>query len=131
MALALGMDENGAEHVAIVTTEACTNLLKHAHGGQIILQTSTEESDAAPLLELLAVDQGPGMSNLDQCLRDGYSTGTVPARAWALFSVCRRSPTFIRFPAKARRFWLAGGLRAMVPILRPQPAGRRECFQAW
>ncbi len=80
MALALGMDENGAEHVAIVTTEACTNLLKHAHGGQIILQTSTEESDAAPLLELLAVDQGPGMSNLDQCLRDGYSTGTSPGQ---------------------------------------------------
>src|SRR5580658_8870814 len=75
MALGLGMEEGGAENVAIATTEACTNLLKHAGGGQVLLQTSTEGSEAVPLLELLAVDQGPGMSNLDQCLRDGFSTG--------------------------------------------------------
>ena len=37
MALELGMDESGAEHVAIVATEACTNLLKHASRGQILL----------------------------------------------------------------------------------------------
>jgi len=76
MALELGMDEGSAEQVAIVATEACTNLLKHANRGQILLQTTTEGSEATPLLELLAVDQGPGMENLDQCLRDGYSTGS-------------------------------------------------------
>ena len=80
MALELGMDEGGAEHVAIVVTEACTNLLKHAGGGQVLLQTSTEGSEAVPLLELLAVDQGPGMSNLDQCLQDGFSTGSSPGQ---------------------------------------------------
>jgi anti-sigma regulatory factor (Ser/Thr protein kinase) len=78
MALELGMDEGGAEHVAIVATEACTNLLKHAGGGQVLLQTSTEGCETVPLLELLAVDQGPGMSNLDDCLRDGYSTASSP-----------------------------------------------------
>jgi anti-sigma regulatory factor (Ser/Thr protein kinase) len=80
MALHMGMDEAGAEHVAIVATEACTNLLKHAGGGQILLQTSSEESNGLPVLELLAVDQGPGMSNLDTCLRDGYSTVSSPGQ---------------------------------------------------
>lgn len=75
MAFDLGMDESGAEHVAIVTTEACTNLLKHAGGGQILLQNSADESDS-PSLELLAVDQGPGMTNLEACLTDGYSTSS-------------------------------------------------------
>jgi anti-sigma regulatory factor (Ser/Thr protein kinase) len=80
MALSLGMDDSAAEQVAIVATETCTNLLKHATRGQILLQTTTEESDALPLLELLALDQGPGMSNLDQCLQDGYSTGGGPGQ---------------------------------------------------
>jgi anti-sigma regulatory factor (Ser/Thr protein kinase) len=80
MALELGMDEGGAEQVAIVATEACTNLLKHASRGQILLQTTTEGSESMPLLELLAVDQGPGMDNLEQCLRDGYSTGSSPGQ---------------------------------------------------
>jgi len=80
MALELGMDEGGAEHVAIVATEVCTNLLKHASRGQILLQTTTEGSESRPLLELLAVDQGPGMDNLDQCLRDGFSTGASPGQ---------------------------------------------------
>jgi anti-sigma regulatory factor (Ser/Thr protein kinase) len=80
MALHMGMDETGAEHVAIVATEACTNLLKHAGGGQILLQTSTDEGNGLPILELLAVDQGPGMGNLDACLRDGYSTGSSPGQ---------------------------------------------------
>ncbi len=38
-------------------------------GGEILLQTTPEEADAAPLLELLALDQGPGMGNLDHCLQ--------------------------------------------------------------
>ena len=75
MALDLGMGEGGAEQVAIATTEACTNLLKHAGGGQLLLQASTEGSEAVPLLELIALDQGPGMSDLEQCLKDGFSTG--------------------------------------------------------
>lgn len=80
MALHVGMDEAGAEHVAIVATEACTNLLKHAGGGQILLQTASGEADGRPSLELLAVDQGPGMNNLELCLRDGFSTGSSPGQ---------------------------------------------------
>ena len=78
MAHHLGMDETAAEQVAIVATEACTNLLKHAGRGQVLLQSSTEYAAGLPVLELIAVDQGPGMANLDACLRDGYSTGSTP-----------------------------------------------------
>jgi anti-sigma regulatory factor (Ser/Thr protein kinase) len=69
----LGFDENRAEKVAIVVTEAATNILKHAAGGEILLSI-TEACD----LELLALDRGPGMSNVEQCKRDGYSTGGSP-----------------------------------------------------
>ena len=60
MALAMGMDQDGAEHVAIVATEACTNLLKHATRGEILLQIATEVSEAPPSLELAGRGSGSG-----------------------------------------------------------------------
>jgi len=74
MAAALGLDETLSERVGIVVTEACTNLLKHAGQGELILHSSAEGSEALPLLELMALDQGPGVKNLDNALQDGYST---------------------------------------------------------
>src|ERR1700722_1253256 len=73
LALDIGLDDSAAERVAIGVTEVCTNILKHAGRGQVLLRV-TENGELA--LEILALDQGPGMTNLEQCLRDGYSTGS-------------------------------------------------------
>jgi len=76
MATAMGFDETRAEQVAIVVTEACTNLLKHAGSGELLIRSTVADAAAESNLELLALDKGPGMLNLDQCLRDGFSTGS-------------------------------------------------------
>ncbi|MEP6962922.1 MAG: serine/threonine protein kinase, partial [Acidobacteriota bacterium] len=60
MALDLGFGEVGAEKVALVVTEAATNLLKHGGGGEIFLQTSR---GTPPMLEVLAMDRGPGFAD--------------------------------------------------------------------
>lgn len=78
MALNMGFDEALGEHVAIVVTEACTNLLKHARQGELLLRNTGDDSGTLPSLELLVLDKGPGISNLQQCLADGYSTGGTP-----------------------------------------------------
>ena len=81
MAEALGFDEIRAEQVAIVITEACTNLLKHAGRGEVLLRiTGEDDPKTLSSLEVLALDRGPGMANLDQCLRDGFSTGSSPGQ---------------------------------------------------
>jgi anti-sigma regulatory factor (Ser/Thr protein kinase) len=109
MALDFGMDEAGAEHVAIVATEACTNLLKHAGRGQILLQTSAEEQSGIPILELLAVDQGPGMENLDTCLRDGYSTASSPGQGLGAIQRMSKQSDFYTQPGRGTavlaRWW--------------------------
>jgi len=109
MALALGMGETGAEHVAIVTTEACTNLLKHAGGGRILLQVAGDDAEGVPFLELLAVDQGPGMANLDSCLRDGYSTGTSPGQGLGAIQRMSKQSDIYTLPGKGTvvlaRWW--------------------------
>ncbi len=100
-------------------------------GGQILLQTTTEESDAAPLLELLAVDQGPGMNNLDQCLRDGFSTGSSPGQGLGAIQRMSKQSDIYTLPGKGTvvlaRWWLSpNGWKPRKRL----PAGRRECVHA-
>src|SRR3954462_9731486 len=77
----LGFEETRAEKVAIVATELCTNLLKHARFGELLVSKIDPDSAGRDRgLELLALDRGPGMANLNQCLKDGFSTGGSPGQ---------------------------------------------------
>lgn len=69
----LGFSETERGKVSIVVTELANNLVQHAHKGQLLLQAQVSNSIA--LLEILALDSGPGMSSISDCLRDGFSTG--------------------------------------------------------
>jgi len=140
MALGLGMDQEAAERVAIVVTEACTNLLKHASGGQILLQTTTEQADAMPVLELLAVDQGPGMSDLSRCFSDGYSTGGSPGQGLgAIQRMSKQSDVFTQ-PGKGTallaRWWFSeNGWKhesaTRIGALNVAKPGEEVCGDAW
>ena len=71
-----GFGETEAGRVAIVVTEAATNLLKHGAGGEVLLQAVSTASVAG--LEILALDRGRGIPNVTEALRDGYSTAGSP-----------------------------------------------------
>ena len=71
-----GFGEAEAGRVAIVVTEAATNLLKHGNGGEILLQAFSSHSIAG--LEILALDRGKGIASLAEARRDGYSTAGSP-----------------------------------------------------
>jgi anti-sigma regulatory factor (Ser/Thr protein kinase) len=68
----LGFNETQAGKVALAVTEAATNIVKHAGLGKIVLSPLLR--GAAAGLEILALDRGPGMANVNASLRDGYST---------------------------------------------------------
>lgn len=57
--------------LAIVVTEGCQNIVKHAGRGRMLC---TADPDTPGALWLLFIDSGPGMADLDHCLRDGHST---------------------------------------------------------
>jgi anti-sigma regulatory factor (Ser/Thr protein kinase) len=59
--------------VTIAATELGNNLMRHAGGGELLLQLLGDED--SPTLELLAIDRGPGMGSVERCMSDGYSTG--------------------------------------------------------
>lgn len=138
MALDLGMDEGGAEQVAIATTEACTNLLKHAGGGQVLLQTGIEGSDAVPLLELLAVDQGPGMNNLVQCMEDGYSTASSPGQGLGALERLSKQLDIYTLAGKGTvvlaRWWVSRNGRhatQRIGAVNVSKPGQEVCGDSW
>jgi anti-sigma regulatory factor (Ser/Thr protein kinase) len=89
LASRLGFSDSQAGKVALAITEAGTNLVKHAGGGEIFLGPVPEDQ-----VEMVAVDRGPGIANPAECLRNGYSTSGGPgtglgalARASSLFDL--------------------------------------------
>jgi len=81
-----GLSATDAERAAIVATEAGTNLVKHAHGGEMVVRSG------AGVVDILAIDRGRGMSNLAQCLRDGYTTAGTQGNG--LGAIVRQSTFF-------------------------------------
>jgi anti-sigma regulatory factor (Ser/Thr protein kinase) len=67
-----GLSETLAGNAALVSTEVCTNLLKHARQGEVFLSRLSDRT--GPGVEILAIDRGPGIKDLAGCLVDGYST---------------------------------------------------------
>ena len=73
IARSCGLDESARGKLAIVVTEAATNLARHARSGVVLLRDTAPAGPAG--VELLAVDAGPGMQDLDRFFADGFSTG--------------------------------------------------------
>lgn len=73
IAQSAGFDETNVGKVALLVTELGTNLVKHAVGGQMILSDVGDQG-----VEVLSLDRGPGITNLSECLRDGYSSAGSP-----------------------------------------------------
>ncbi len=72
VAQSLGFDEEDAGRVSIVVSECASNLWKHAEGGEMLI--STADFAGHPCVEAIALDRGPGMSNVALCFQDGFST---------------------------------------------------------
>jgi anti-sigma regulatory factor (Ser/Thr protein kinase) len=74
-----GLAEDRVAAAQLVATELATNLLKHAGGGRILLDlvgpvVPVYGDERTPLVQIMAVDHGPGMPDTAAALRDGYST---------------------------------------------------------
>jgi anti-sigma regulatory factor (Ser/Thr protein kinase) len=71
-ARALGWDEVEGGNAALVATELASNVIKHVGEGVVGISSGVVGDDSR--LVLLSVDRGPGMSDIDRCFEDGFST---------------------------------------------------------
>lgn len=69
-------DEQGGK-LAIIVTEAATNLAIHAKQGELLLCPNVQEH-GGNFVDVITVDRGPGISDVTLSLNDGYSTAGTP-----------------------------------------------------
>lgn len=59
--------------IATAISEVARNILIYAVHGEILLEVVRLEGRAG--IAVVAKDEGPGIANIEQAMRDGYSTG--------------------------------------------------------
>ncbi|GGY34420.1 hypothetical protein GCM10010384_47090 [Streptomyces djakartensis] len=74
-----GLDERRTAAAALVATELATNLLKHAEGGQVLIDVVDPPvlrpgGERPRVVQIVAFDHGPGVPDVPAALRDGFST---------------------------------------------------------
>ncbi len=117
-ASALGFSAEDTARGALVATEMSTNLLKHADGGELILTHAL--SGGRHGLDLLALDTGPGIAEIERCLRDGYSTAGSPGTG--LGAIQRQSQSFDLYSQVDKGTVVHARLFASVSRVQPPAA---------
>jgi anti-sigma regulatory factor (Ser/Thr protein kinase) len=97
LAESFDFDETLVGRVAIVASELTNNVVKHAGRGEMLLQVITAGDEVS--IELVSIDRGPGMQ-VDQCLRDGYSTSGTSGTG--LGAISRMSSLFDVYSAEGQ-----------------------------
>ena len=68
-----GFDETSGQEIGLAASELATNLVKHAAGGTILISIGPDERGRGGI-RLEAVDQGPGIRDVERAMADGFST---------------------------------------------------------
>lgn len=137
LALAAGFAEDDAGRISLAATEAATNLAKYSKQGELLLNTIHRGSGMG--LEIISVDKGPGIADLDNCLRDGHSTSGSPGTG--LGALRRLASVFDIYSASGIgttvlcRFWPRQTSRVNCPlevgaVAVPYP-GESACGDNW
>jgi anti-sigma regulatory factor (Ser/Thr protein kinase) len=66
----IGIDPGLTRRVTIAAYEAELNMIIHSHGGEMTLMID------AGAIHLSCVDTGPGITDIDMAMREGYSTAS-------------------------------------------------------
>jgi len=69
----IGLGSTAAVGVATAVSELAMNQVRHATGGGTI-EVYAVEGDAGPGISVVASDAGPGIADVEQAMRDGFST---------------------------------------------------------
>ena len=133
----LGFDETRSGQLAIVITEAATNIVKHALEGEILLRALDDNGRKG--VEIIAIDRGPGMGNVALRMEDGNSTvGTYGVGLGAIRRLAQEfdiyslegQGTVLMMVVWSDAVSLKGGQWQMGAVCLPLP-GEDLCGDAW
>lgn len=73
-----GMSETEAGSISLVVTEAARNIARYGGEGSIMLRLI--DDNRQPMVEMIAIDKGPGIGDMSRAMSDGFSTGGTPGK---------------------------------------------------
>src|SRR5919112_5959500 len=72
LALTARFSDKKLGEIDIIVAEMVSNLVKHAGGGQVLVKLVEEQGLQG--IELISIDNGPGMTDVSRMVADGVST---------------------------------------------------------
>ena len=90
LAIASKLSTEAQGEVAVIATELATNLARYGRDGRLFIQSMRRPEES--FVQMLAVDSGPGIADLQRSMQDGVSTGGTPGTG--LGAVRRMSDDF-------------------------------------
>jgi anti-sigma regulatory factor (Ser/Thr protein kinase) len=105
----LEFSETRRGEVGIVVTELARNALVHGKKGHVLILPVVDET--SPRLDIVAIDRGPGITNLGQALEDGFSTSTTPGTGLGAVKRMANDLQVFSMPAKMTAVMARLGLR--------------------
>src|ERR1700761_4186893 len=76
MAVGAGFEQKKIDQIDLVVAEMGSNLVKHTDGGEIL--AAIVHINGGTALEMISIDNGPGISEPEKMMQDGMSTaGTL------------------------------------------------------
>ena len=76
-AVQAGFGSKKLDKLDIIVAEMTSNLLKYAEKGELLVCVAGEEENE--YIELIAMDNGPGIANPERMMLDGVSTASTSA----------------------------------------------------
>lgn len=134
----LGFDELHLDQVALIVTELATNLVKHTGGtgGELVFRPLVATGTTG--LDIISLDQGPGIANISVSLRDGYSTASTLGTG--LGAIRRLSSEFDIYSLLGKGLAVLSRCYQQIPVPLPRMAvgavclpihGEQTCGDAW
>jgi len=111
MARAAGLNDTNVGRVAIIMSEAATNVVKHGGGGEVLLRALAHDGSRG--IEMLALDRGPGLASMSGAMRDGFSSAGTSGTG--LGAIRRQSTLFDAYSAPGMGFALLSTVWATPP----------------
>ncbi|MBR7825592.1 ATP-binding protein [Actinospica sp. MGRD01-02] len=135
----IGLEPERVAEIELAVTETAVNLNRHAADGAVLLRLADDGGRAA--VELIAVDNGPGMADVAGARRDGYSSaGTLGiglgvvermADSFDVHSLMGRGTVLVaRFRARGKHGPAPYPEPAVAGLTRPM-SGEAVCGDGW
>lgn len=118
--------EQRTGEIDIIVSELTSNIVKYAKQGELLYRFATVEDQ--PVFELVAIDNGPGIKDVDNMMKDGASSTNTLGQGLGAIKRLSNSLQVYSLPGKGSVFYCQ--VCSEDPADEPEPGDRHVAIAA-